>query len=122
MMLDELAGYLEAGGVTPVYRGAMADQPDSAVVLYEYGGAAPEFQHDGLAWENLRLQAVSRDRSYLTAYTRSRQVFDLLCGKANITISGGEYLWIAPIQSPFSIGPDLNQRALIAINFEVVRK
>jgi Bacteriophage minor capsid protein len=122
MMLDEIGDYLQVNGLTPVYRGSMADQPDAAICLYEYGGAAPEFAHDGQVYENLRLQAVSRHREYATAYSRSRQIYDLLNGKANVTISGQEYLWIASLQSPFSIGPDQNQRVLIVINFEVLRK
>lgn len=120
MMLEEVKAFLNVNTVAVVLA-TMPDEPDDRVCLYEYGGPAPEFSHNGQSWENLRLQVVSRSKDYLNARTKAQQVYDLLNGQANLDIGGAQYLWIAALQSPFALGQDENNRHRVVINFELAR-
>jgi hypothetical protein len=120
MILDEIGGYMQESGIVN-YKSKMPDAPDDAVCLYEYGGPPPVFAHDGQAWEQPRLQVISRSKNYQAARTVGQTIYDLLNGKANVTIGAGRYLSIAALQSPFALGHDENDRHRIVINFELIR-
>lgn len=120
-VVDEIAQYLRSNGIVTVYETTMPDVPDKAVAVYEYGGPAPEFNHDGQAWENPRIQCVSRAPTYPEARQQAQQVYNLLNGQTNVVINGGGYLSIKALQSPFPILPDNNQRDRVVINFEIAR-
>lgn len=123
MILDEVEAHLASNGVSsPIFKALMPDAPDDALCLYEYAGGPPRFAHDGQAWENLRVQVVSRATSYPAARAAAQNVYDALNGLSNRAIGGHDYLWAGALQSPFSLGRDDNSRHRIIINFELLRK
>jgi hypothetical protein len=120
-VVDEIAQYLREGGIVKVYEAAMPDAPDKCVAVYEYPGVGPQFSHDGQAWENPRIQVLSRAPTYPDARQQAQEVYNLLNGKTNVNIEGGNYLMIKALQSPFALTPDDNQRDRVVINFEIAR-
>jgi Bacteriophage minor capsid protein len=120
-VVDEIAAYLRANGITKVYECAMPDSPDKCVAVYEYAGFAPNFGHDGQHWENPHIQCLSRAPTYPDARQQAQQVYNLLNGQTNVVINGGNYLSIKALQNPFAILPDENQRDRVVINFELAR-
>jgi len=120
-VLEDLQAYLVANGVTGVFMVKMPDVPAAVVCLYEYAGIPPEFAHDGQQWENPRVQAVARDTTYQAARDKAQTVYNLLNGKANMTI-GSRYLKILALQSPFPLGVDENDRPRLVVNFEIAKE
>jgi hypothetical protein len=121
MMLDEVGDYLRTHGVSSLFLSRMPDAPDDVVCLYEYGGPAPEFGHDGQQWENPRLQAVARSKQYVNARSAAQNVYNLLNGKSNPVFGGVPYLKCLAMQSPFPLLPDQNDRHRIVVNFELAK-
>ena len=120
-LLDDLGtlGTIQIGGI--------AASPDELGAINEYGGFAAEarFGVRGVGYENPTIQLVFRGapHDYETPMTRARNAWQLLASVLPGTISTGtsEYLTIKPMQSPFSLGQDLNQRYTIVCNY-LIRK
>lgn len=131
MLLDDIADYISSGGVGTVgstaswgiFKGIRPDFPDKCVAVYEYGGAfslhAMSSGPGRAVAERPRVQVVIRTNNYSTGRTKANEVFRLLDGLRERAINGVTYKWAAAIQSPFLLGRDENDRALIAANYEV---
>lgn len=130
MLLDELAAHLQAESIgvvgTDLFKGRMPDTPDSALTLYEYGGLAPThvyglYDEDGRAerlLESPRVQLMARGGDY--AVTRqwiedAMRALDL----AGETLTGLEYVRVAPVESPFLLDQDANGRWRFVVNVQV---
>jgi len=131
VLLDDIGDYLSSQGIGTVgstaswgiYLGRRPDYPDKAVSVHEYGGAgslhAMSSGPGRAVAERPRVQVVVRTNSYSTGRTKANEVFRLMDGLRERTINGVTYKWTAAIQSPFLMGRDENDRALIACNYEV---
>jgi hypothetical protein len=138
VILDDLLTYLAAQSTALTVRSGsggnlsishMPDSPDTAVTIYETPGASPIYVMSTSgssalrAFEQPRVQVISRSSSYQTARTNADTVFDILDGYVGTlpTATGTSYLQITAVQSPFSLGRDENGRYEISCNYEAWR-
>jgi hypothetical protein len=127
VILDELASFLldaevvEAGHL---FKGVMPDDPDTVIALFESPGLEPEYVHDaeGPLIERPRLQVQSRAQTYEAARLAAELVHAALARITNQNIGGVRYLAVTALQSPFSLGYDINRRALIVCNYQVFKE
>lgn len=125
--LDEVGAYLEAEGVgtvgTDIFLGQLAHTPDDQVAVYEFEGAVPTFVHDAGVpiSERPRIQAIARNESYSVGRTKIEAVYTALNKVANQALSATTYHRIFPLQPPFFLKRDENDRVLFACNFQVLK-
>lgn len=131
MILDDLAGYLEAGGIglfgIDLFAGfCPKEAPDDCVTLYEYKGKLPVRTFStghGVVCELPRLQAVARSASYASARLKAHDVWLLLAGIGAVTLGATPYMGITPLEVPFSLNQkDKTDRFLIACNYEAKKE
>lgn len=127
MLLNEIGAYLVANGIgvlgTDLFKGPMPATPNKCVSILDYGGAAPDtvLGAAGDTQENPRFQLLSRDTTLVGARAKAQEAFVALGKVKNMTLSGTRYLAIRPIQSPFFLMQDANNRIVYAVNFECQR-
>lgn len=138
MLLDELAlhvvtqstRYAVAPSTTkiPIWKGGFrADQPNTAISLYETGGVGPLFTYNGITLERPSIQIISRSTSYVTARGNAWEVYQILMLVGNdalpLSTSTGastvNYVTITPNQSPFDMGTDARDRHQISCNYVI---
>jgi len=125
MLVDEVGAYITAQALVPVgftlRLGASTDTPDNLIVVREYMGAMPHYNHSltGIGYENPRLQIECRSKNYLQARTTAEAIYRKLATVSEQVLSGCRYLRITPLQSPFLMGRDANGRERIIFNSEV---
>ena len=126
-ILDEVAAYLATAGVgtvgTDIFKSRMPDTPDKALAIIEYEGLPGSYiqEQQFAAWEKPRLQVRARATDYVTA-----EAFILLAYRAidtirNVTLSGVKYLMGQPLQAPFLLERDANERTVMCFNAEFWR-
>ncbi|MGA9772361.1 MAG: minor capsid protein [Blastocatellia bacterium] len=107
---------------TDIFLGSEPDAPDACVTIREYGGEKSEYTlGPTVAYENPRIQIVCRAKDYLSARTKSEAVHRAV-DQAELSLTGVHYLRIEPLQPPFPIGRDGNDRFLIAFNCAVMKE
>ena len=130
MLLDEMKARFAAQGLIGsgyvVIRGYLPETPDKVIMLKENGGAAPEafFADESATIEQPTLQCIVRGAP--TEYDEPRlQIERLYQGVIDwgaFVEDGTRYLGLDPIQSPFPLGRDKNQRATFSVNFTVQKE
>ena len=124
MVLDEIASYLQAAGVgtvgTDIFVGRMPDTPGACLGLHEYAGAAPSFAHDGEQplFESPRVQVRVRGATYTTGRQMIEAAYNALNRVKNQNVGGVRYMRIAPLQQPFYLQRDGNERPEFVFNVE----
>jgi hypothetical protein len=127
---DDVAGLLEAVGVgvvgTTIFVGRMPESPDYCIALVEYMGEAPDFtQGGGMAYELPRVQISVRGTSeaggYDTAYDAARTIFKEVAKVTNTVLGTTFYQRLRPLQSPFVLQRDENDRVVFVVNVECHR-
>lgn len=129
-LLDEIGTYLEAqvGSLalgTNLFLGRLPDDPDTCVVVYEYGGETPvnTMGSDAMPYvEQPRIQVLTRAAGYSSARTLALQCWTAIEGVLNESLSGTRYHRIAANQSPFPLERDSQDRVLFAQNFRVQKE
>lgn len=135
MLLDEIAKLIDDSSTefsvgTNLFKGFESSHVlDTALFVHEYGGRSPElvFSSSTPAYEIPRVQVVSRSSDYQTARNNIETIYRLMIGQTNITLkpstgaTGTKYLSISPIQSPFYLNQDENERHRCVCNFEVMK-
>lgn len=129
-LLDEVGTYLEAqvGSLTlgtNLFLGRLPDDPDTCVVVYEYGGDAPVSTMGSDAMppvEQPRIQVLTRASGYSSARTLALSCFTAVESILNESLSGVRYHRISAIQSPFPLERDSHDRVLFAQNFRVQKE
>lgn len=122
--LDDLSARLDAqvAGLTEstnLFKGRLPDTPDTCAAVFEYPGreSVDTFGTDH-AIRLPRFQVQVRAASYAAA----QSLIDL-CHAAltftNITISSTRYMRCKPLQDPFFLKRDGNERAVLVFNAEV---
>lgn len=123
MILDDIATYLQAGGVgtigTDLFKGELPPDPDNCVAIYEYAGQPPLVS---VNIDRPGLQVRVRNQGYAQARAKIEQVYLLLHALANTTLSGERYLIIRAVQSPFSMGRDSNNLLELVQNFIIMKE
>jgi hypothetical protein len=123
-VLDDLATRIAtaiSGTVgTDVFKSTMPTSPDAAVALYETGGLAPEkrFGAAGVDWERPAVQIVVRGApgDYETARTTSQTIFENVAEIETEDLSGTRYYLSDPLQNPFALDVDEQDRPSVAFN------
>jgi hypothetical protein len=126
LLLDDMADYLSTGGISDtIIRGLVLESPDKAVFIRETGGRAPDHAMSGtagaVAMEWPHVQIVSRATTYQGARQLAANVYRLLDGMPKRTLNGTTYYWGTALQSPFLLEQDVNNRVLIACNYELAK-
>lgn len=123
-VLDDLATRIAttiSGTVgTDIFKSMMPVTPDAAVALYETGGLAPEkrFGTKGIEWERPGVQVVVRGApgDYQTARTTSQTIFEDVSEIETEDLSGTRYYLSDPLQQPFGLSVDEQDRPTVAFN------
>ncbi len=99
------------------------DMPDDATTVAEYPGGPPVHVRGRTlpAYEQPRVQVLTRSPSYRVARTRAERIYRLLDGFSG-TVQGVGYGRIAAVQSPFFLGQDDRARHMIVTNFSVIKE
>lgn len=128
-VLNEIAAYIAATSTSfsagphatkiQIFIGDLpADQRDTAIALYESGGAPPVFTYGSSPLvERPTVQVVSRSTSYATARANATTIYNILAAIEGATLSGTAYTRVTPSQSPFDLGTDADDRQLISCNY-----
>jgi hypothetical protein len=126
--LVDIATYLDAQQAsltlgTNLFLGRMPDSPDTCVVLYEYGGSAPDnTMGSGLpVLQNPSVQIAVRAVLYASAESLINLCWATLEGIVNMSLSGTRYNRVTAIQSPFVLERDSQDRVIFVQNFNVTR-
>jgi hypothetical protein len=132
--LDDLvASYLPAHSSlvfgTNLFAGLLPDAPDAASAVFEYPGGPgidtfqDPFLPGGLrTFEEVSLQAISRDVSLQLARTTIDTIYKTLSTVVNLTINGNTYFRVVGKQPPFFLHRDASRRVYYAVNFYVLRR
>jgi hypothetical protein len=124
MLLDDLKAYLVAQSVAAtgvIFLETLPPTPDACLALIEYGGAAPDFTlpaTTGIATEHPRVQVLSRALTHVAARASAELAYKALAKVANQTLTATRYLRVEPLQSPFLLTVDANNRPVYAMNVE----
>ena len=129
MLLDEIAAYLESHNIgtrgTDLFTGFLPDTPNAVVVLYENPGMAPSRSHSSNpTLEHPQLGVWARgtpDGDYVAPRQKAQDAYNALVLIRNQTLSATLYLDVMPMQQPFLIERDDNQRAIIGFNAAVTK-
>lgn len=125
-VLDDLALYLEQGGVATradtLFANFLPDEPDTAMGLFEYSGieaVKPMASSPGAAVvEQPFVQILSRSSDSVVARAKAQAAHSLLDGFHG-TLNGNAYGWIAAMQPPFYMQRDQNDRVWFSFNIAV---
>lgn len=129
-LLEDVASLLTAGSFSLVSGTtgnlALGTLPDSPVLcgsLVEYEGDALLRSQDdaGALTEMPRVQFMWRDTDYNSGVTAVRAAW-AACDVVNTTINSTFYQRITPLQAPFTLGRDENDRWLFAFNLTITRE
>lgn len=131
--LDDIGTHLAAASIpaqdltlgTNLFLGRRPNDPDTVVALYETGGTGPELMFGTNSvppLETRGLQVIARADSYSTSEALCTDVWQALCLIDNETINSTRYLLADPVQSPFALDRDDQDRMLHVVNFLVTRE
>lgn len=130
LVLDDLAVYGASNGLgtvgTSIFKGRMPDAPDECLALIPYGGLASQQQYgsDALKWEFPRVQVIARAsrHDYSTAQTMADEAYRAYAQIMAETVNGTFYHCVTPLQPPFSMGLDDNERPIVGFNLQVEKE
>jgi len=133
LILDEIAYLIDSNSTTRtmgtnLFKGfEHSKAPNTCTFIHEYGGRSPELtlgNSSTPAWEYPRVQILDRSTDYQIARNAAEKWYRLLMNQTNTTLkptssaTGARYLDITPVQSPFYVGTDENNRHEVACNYE----
>ena len=131
MLLDDLASLIEGGGIatfgTDLYAGGLPETPEEAVALIETAGR--EGKHvfgqalPAIEYPRVRIVARGTPNDYETPRNTIEAIYQLLVQRSAETVAGGaRYLSWDPIQPPYQLGKDKNERWMLGFNVEVYKE
>lgn len=119
----DVVDYLLAQGLeTGTWRIGWAREPqtpDSTVTIYDTGGGLADPDCD---MDNPSIQVRVRENSYNAAYDKAIACRDALTAPNGVTINGTRYVGFWVQTDIAAIGYDENDRAILTINFNVIRE
>ncbi len=125
----DVATYLASPGFaigdlgTVVYYGRLPDSPATACAVLPYSGRQGDYvmEQTHVAIEYPRLQILSRAATFDEAEVIAAKAYRALDGVVNLLLGGLRYLKIMPLQPPFVLERDANDKVVLAFNVEVMR-
>lgn len=110
-------------GISTVKTGAMPSNPNECIAVLEYGGVSPDmvFGQSSVEIEHPRLQILFRGepKDYETPRAAAEVVYRAMAAASAQNISSTRYLTFEPLQTPFKLRTDENDRHEIAFNVSV---
>ena len=128
--LDELSEEIRLNGIDdyPPDGGLMANEirdgaGDEVTALFESSGGPGERVQDvpGTKYAEQIVQVQCRSRSQQTARSRCYQIYNLFNGRGSENIGGTYYVSLDPLQAPFLLQRDENDRWIYAVNFTALK-
>jgi len=127
---DEIADFLEDASVgvvgTTIFKGQMPGTPDACVAVIETAGRAPEhtFGSSGIETEYPRVQIRCRGakNDYATPAATAQTAYVAMAAVANQLLNGTRYLSIDPIQAPFLMDKDAQNRIVVGFNAQLAKR
>jgi predicted sugar kinase len=127
---DEIADLLEDASVgtvgTNIFKGQMPPAPDTCVAIIETPGREPEhhFGSNGIAIEYPRVQIRCRgaQQDYATPAALAQTAYRAMAAVANDVLNGTRYLSIDPLQAPFLIDRDPQNRLIVGFNAQLTKE
>jgi hypothetical protein len=123
MLVEAIANLLQAEGHgtkgTDLYLYGLHDEPDEQVALREYEGGSVEFtQNTTVPYEaDVRFQVVCRADTIAAAKAKAQAVWLTLSAQRNTVLDGIYYQRVLPLQAPFLIERDENNRWIVGCNY-----
>lgn len=128
-LVEELGTFVDTASTrftvgTNLFLNALPDEPGTATALIEYAGGEPEFVFAGElpVNENARVQVSCRSTSSTKARANANAAWVAVSGIANESLSGKSWLRAKPIQSPFLLKRDEQNRIVFAFNCDIARR
>ena len=128
-LVEELGTFLDTQSTrftigTSLFLNALPDEPNRASSITEYGGGAADdvFAGDLPINENARVAVTCRSTSSVTARADIGAAWVGLQRITNEALSGVSWLRCKPVQSPFLLRRDEQNRVLFQSNFDCVRR
>lgn len=128
MLADDVMTLIAGAGLategTDLFTGALPASPDAVTVVAETTGRMPEYIFSqglpGIERPRIQIRTRGAANDYEAPRIQIERVYQLLAQRGHETVSGGaRYLTWAPIQAPFAMGQDKNERWIFAVNLEV---
>jgi len=128
--LDELGAYLATEMTlvvgTTIFLGSLPPKPDVCLAIRETGGSPPTggLGTTGIQYEFPSVQIVVRGApdDYETPRTTAETAYRKLAEIEAESLSSTAYLMAMPLQSPFFLQQDKNDRLLIAFNAAIEKE
>ncbi|MEN6605910.1 MAG: minor capsid protein [Bryobacteraceae bacterium] len=132
MTLTEIATYLASLGIgtlqVDLFTHFMPPAPDFCITVYAYGGrTSPDVWKMGESHVqreypriHVEVRGVAEDAD--TPEAKIKDIYRLLSMTAPTLLSGTQYWTITPLQPPFPVKKDDNQRYIFACNFEIFKE
>lgn len=125
VLLEELVAFLATAGYgtagVDIFADEMPPAPNHAIRIKDYPAGGPVNTFGGPAVETYRVQVIVRDPDPKIARQTAINVWYSLASIGNQPLSGVRYLEVSPVQSPFPLPNDTDDRARVACNYEVGR-
>jgi len=126
MISADIAAYLTSQGLGTLgvdyFDVALPANIDNAVMVRDYPGSPPFFDHDqptpALIYP--RVQIVARNLDVVAAYTASQAAFSAIHGIKDIVIDGTTYLRAEALQAPFWLQQDSSDRHYVVFNAHLI--
>lgn len=128
MLLSEVASRFSAESLITsgfvIYEGFMPATPDKVIALYERQGTNPEMFFLGETVEQPMLTVWTRGAKFDQATPRAaiETIFQAVVDWGAFTAGGVRYLGLTPMQSPFLLDKDGNERWRYVVNFLVQKE
>ncbi len=127
--LDDLGTLLVLSGVGTLYPGGnivlgeLPSDPAEVLSLVETPGIGGEkvMEDPGTSYEFPRAQLTARGADYPSGRALIGSAWTALNGIVNTPIGGSQYLKVEPLQSPFFLKRDENDRYIFAFNVEAMK-
>lgn len=121
MIAADIAGWLATQGLgtlgTDLFYTALPDEVDEALVVRDYAGAPPEFEHNQPApiLNYPRVQIEARNPSVANAYIDAESAYAIINTLRNLDLNGKRYSAQA-LQYPFWLRQDDQNRHYVVFN------
>ncbi len=128
LFVTEIKNRLVAAGIasSKILWGPRAMLPANGgyVQASETGGTAPAYLMNSKDPQilNPSLQLVAADEDYDAAMTLARIAYNSLGSVRGEYLGSTYYFWVRPIQEPFPLGVDENNRPRIAFNVNISKR
>lgn len=132
-VLDDVLRLLQDNAVgtiaTDLFADFMPDSPDALIAAFSVGGSPPDFAGGPTGAPAIRnptvtLWARAAERDPVAAQAKAEAAYQAMVGVVNQILqpSAERYLRIEPLQEPFLLKLDEQERPIVACNYEVMKQ